>query len=60
MGLFERLRTLFVKTKDFCVNCKEYRPIRDVHFKTVIKTGRRSRQGTCTFCGCKTSKFVPG
>jgi len=59
MGLFERLRTLFIKTKDFCVHCKERRAIKDVHYK-VLLTGRRSRQGRCTFCGCKTSKFVPG
>jgi hypothetical protein len=55
-----RLKELVIRHRDYCVKCREHQRVRDTEY-TDIRTAagpRRSRRGTCTVCGARTSQFI--
>ncbi len=55
-----RLKEMVVRHRDYCVKCREHRRVCNTEYTDLVTaTGpRRSRRGTCTVCGSRTSQLV--
>ena len=55
-----RLKEKITRHRDYCVKCREHRRVCNTEYTDLVTaTGpRRSRRGTCTVCGSRTSQLI--
>jgi hypothetical protein len=59
-NLLARLKLMVTRHHDYCVRCRAHQRVSDVEYTDLAtaRGPRRSRRGTCTVCGVRTSVFV--
>lgn len=55
-----RLKGMVIRHTNYCVACRGYQRVTGVEYTDLVtaRGPRRSRRGTCTVCGSRTSQLV--
>ena len=55
-----RLKEKITRHRDYCLKCKEHQRVCNTEYINLSTSAgpRRSRRGTCTVCGARTSQLV--
>jgi len=55
-----RIKEKIMRHRDYCLKCKEHQRVCNTEYTNLVtaRGPRRSRRGTCTVCGARTSQLV--